>query len=180
MEQNLKNHDYHHAFLYGEKLFSLNPNIEKLYETLIFIAAKTKNWNQLISISDKAYSKKIIDKSLKTINMHKRKDEFVNNLSGGEMQILRIGRSLVQDVDLILLDEPTSSLDINNTILVKELILDLSKKGKDIIISTHDINFRPQKCSSAENLKNGQMYSKNGIMLLCSITVTCFRCYPKR
>ena len=73
-------------------------------------------------------SKKIIDKSLKTINMHKRKDEFVNNLSGGEMQILRIGRSLVQDVDLILLDEPTSNLDINNTILVKELILDLSKK----------------------------------------------------
>ena len=67
-------------------------------------------------------SKKIIDKSLKTINMHKRKDEFVNNLSGGEMQILRIGRSLVQDVDLILLDEPTSNLDINNTILVLSLI----------------------------------------------------------
>ena len=63
MEQNLKNHDYHHAFLYGEKLFSLNPNIEKLYETLIFIAAKTKNWNQLISLSDKAYSNKIINKS---------------------------------------------------------------------------------------------------------------------
>ncbi len=63
MEQNLKNHDYHHAFLYGEKLFSLNPNIEKLYETLIFIAAKTKNWNQLISLSDKAFSNKIINKS---------------------------------------------------------------------------------------------------------------------
>tara|TARA_B100000963_G_scaffold269140_1_gene237280 strand:- start:821 stop:2122 length:1302 start_codon:yes stop_codon:yes gene_type:complete len=63
MEQNLKNHDYHHAFLYGEKLFSLNPNIEKLYETLIFIAAKTKNWPQLISLSDKAFSNKIINKS---------------------------------------------------------------------------------------------------------------------
>ena len=63
MEQNLKNHDYHHAFLYGEKLFSLNPNIEKLYETLIFIAAKTKNWNQLISLSDKAFSNKIINKN---------------------------------------------------------------------------------------------------------------------
>ena len=97
-------------------------------------------YQNLIGTYDKE-SKKIIDKSLKTINMHKRKDEFVNNLSGGEMQILRIGRSLVQDVDLILLDEPTSNLDINNTILVKELILDLSKKGKYIIISTHDINF---------------------------------------
>ncbi len=64
MEQNLKNQDYHHAFLYGEKLFSLNPNIEKLYETLTYIAAKTKNWNQLIKISDAAYSKKIINREV--------------------------------------------------------------------------------------------------------------------
>ena len=62
MEQNLNNQDYHHAFLYGEKLFTLNPNIEKLYETLTYITAKTKNWNQLILISDRAYSKKIINR----------------------------------------------------------------------------------------------------------------------
>ncbi len=61
MELNLNNQDFHHAFLYGEKLFNLNPAIEKLYETLIYISAKTKNWNQLIAISDKAYSNKIID-----------------------------------------------------------------------------------------------------------------------
>ena len=69
MEQNLNNHDYHHAFLYGEKLFNLNPGIEKLYETLTYIAAKTKNWNQLILLSEKAYSKKIIDKDTLNENM---------------------------------------------------------------------------------------------------------------
>ena len=63
MEQNLRDQDYHHAFLYGEKLFSINPNIEKLYDTLIFIAAKTKNWNQIILLSDKAFSHKIISKN---------------------------------------------------------------------------------------------------------------------
>ena len=42
MEQNLKNQDFHHAFIYGEKLFSLNPQIEKLYETLVQIISKTK------------------------------------------------------------------------------------------------------------------------------------------
>ena len=62
MEQNLNNGDYHHAFLYGEKLFNINPNIEKLYETLIYICAKTKNWNQLILISDKAYTRRVISK----------------------------------------------------------------------------------------------------------------------
>ena len=61
MEQNLKNQDFHHAFIYGEKLFSLNPQIEKLYQTLVQIISKTRNWNQLVVISDKAYSKRIIN-----------------------------------------------------------------------------------------------------------------------
>ena len=64
MEQNLKNQDFHHAFLYGEKLFKLNPSIDKLYETLIYIAAKTNNWNQMIIISENAYSNKIINKQI--------------------------------------------------------------------------------------------------------------------
>ena len=62
MEESLKQQDYHHAFIYGEKLFLLNPKIEKLYQTLLNVIAKTKNWNQLINITDKAYSNKIIKK----------------------------------------------------------------------------------------------------------------------
>ncbi|MBT4645530.1 MAG: hypothetical protein HOC10_03405 [Pelagibacteraceae bacterium] len=62
MEQSLKQQDYHHAFIYGEKLFLLNPKIDKLYQTLLNVIAKTKNWNQLINITDKAYSNKIIKK----------------------------------------------------------------------------------------------------------------------
>ena len=63
MEQYLKAQDYHHAFIYGEKLFNNNPYIEKIYDTLVNIIAKTNNWQQLILLSDKAYSKKIIDKN---------------------------------------------------------------------------------------------------------------------
>ena len=37
MEHNLRSQDYHHAFIYGEKLFDINPRIDKLYETLINI-----------------------------------------------------------------------------------------------------------------------------------------------
>ncbi len=68
MEQSLKQQDYHHAFIYGEKLFMLNPKIEKLYDTLINIIAKTRNWNQLIIITDKAYANKIIKKELANEN----------------------------------------------------------------------------------------------------------------
>ena len=62
MEQYLRSQDYHHAFIYGEKLFNNNPHIEKIYETLVNIIAKTNNWTQLILISDKAFSKKIISR----------------------------------------------------------------------------------------------------------------------
>jgi HemY protein len=64
MEQFLRSQDYHHAFIYGEKLFNNNPYIEKIYDTLINIVVKTNNWQQLIIITEKAYSKKIIDKKL--------------------------------------------------------------------------------------------------------------------
>ena len=64
MEQYLRAQDYHHAFIYGERLFNNNPFIEKIYDTLISIIAKTNNWQQLLIISDRAYSKKIIDKKV--------------------------------------------------------------------------------------------------------------------
>ena len=79
MELNLNNQDYHHAFLYGEKLFFLNPNIDKLYETLIHIAAKTRNWGKLIWLSEKAYSKKII-----------KKETFLENTSIAYYEIAKI------------------------------------------------------------------------------------------
>ena len=62
MEHSLKEQDYHHAFIYGEKLFLINPKIEKLYDTLVNIIAKTRNWNQLIAMTEKAYSNRIINK----------------------------------------------------------------------------------------------------------------------
>ena len=79
MELNLRQEDYHHAFLYGEKLFNINSNIEKLYDTLIYISAKTKNWNQMIILSDKAFSRKII-----------RKDVLAENKSIAHYEIAHI------------------------------------------------------------------------------------------
>ena len=64
MEHYLRAQDYHHAFLYGEKLFNKNPYIEKIYDTLVGIVTKTDNWQQLIVITDRAYTKKIINKTI--------------------------------------------------------------------------------------------------------------------
>ena len=68
MEQYLRNQDYHHALIYGEKLFKISPYIEKIYDTLINIIGKTNNWHNLIKINEKAISLKIISKKTFSIN----------------------------------------------------------------------------------------------------------------
>ena len=79
MEQYLRAQDYHHAFVYGEKLFNKNPYIEKIYDALVNIIAKTSNWQQLLIITDRAYEKKIINKK-----------EFQENKSIGFFEIAKI------------------------------------------------------------------------------------------
>ena len=64
MEQNIRAQDYHHAFIYAEKLFNLNPNIDKLYHSLINIIAKTNNWQKLLPINDQALSVRVIGKDI--------------------------------------------------------------------------------------------------------------------
>jgi len=64
MEQYLRAQDFHHAFIYGEKLFKNNPYIENIYDALIQIISKTKNWQELLSITEIAFNKKIINKRI--------------------------------------------------------------------------------------------------------------------
>ena len=119
MENNLINEDYHHAFLYGEKLFNLNPKIEKLYDTLVYIAARTKNWTQLINISDKAYSKRIIQKDL-----------YNENKSIALYEIAKIK----SEVDL-----KEASKNIIKAINFKQNFTPYIKLHLDIILKTNDI-----------------------------------------
>lgn len=61
-------------------------------------------------------------------------------LSGGEMQRVRIARAIAQETPLVVMDEPTSHLDLEHQLQVLKLIADLRQSGKCVIASLHDLN----------------------------------------
>jgi len=80
------------------------------------------------------------EKILKDIRLIHRKDHFSNELSGGERQRVAIGRALANDPEVILADEPTGNLDTKTGLEIMKLFSDLNKKGKTIILVTHNLN----------------------------------------
>ena len=62
------------------------------------------------------------------------------NISGGERQLVLIARAMAQQAKILIMDEPSSSLDFGNRIRVMDTVKDLTKQGYCIIQSTHDPN----------------------------------------
>lgn len=95
------------------------------------------DWAGSLSIHDK----EIVEQSLATVGMADYADRTLDTMSDGECQRIMIARALAQDTPNILLDEPTSFLDIPNRYQLMTLLSDLAhNQGKTIILSTHELD----------------------------------------
>ena len=102
---------------------------------------------------------KIAMESLKATHALEFAERSIHDLSGGERQRVLIARALAQEPGVILLDEPTSFLDLKFKREVFKLIASLSKeKGLGVAIVSHDIDLVAQYCSKVVLLKNGSVY----------------------
>ena len=87
-------------------------------------------------------------------------DRTVNTLSGGEKQRVLIARALAQEPKILLLDEPTSYLDINYQIEIMELLVRLRRDyGLTIIMVLHDLNLASRYCDQLLVIKEGIIHT---------------------
>lgn len=104
------------------------------------------------------HDKEVVAQALQDTNSAHLKERSLTELSGGEAQLVLIARALATEAELILLDEPTASLDIGNSLAIMELLLELKKKGKTILTSVHDLNLARRFCDTMTILANGAIY----------------------
>ncbi|MEW6162222.1 MAG: ABC transporter ATP-binding protein [Nitrospirota bacterium] len=84
------------------------------------------------------------------------KDKSINQISGGERQLVSVARALSQQPELLLLDEPTAHLDITHQIRILDLIRRLNKEfGLTVIVVLHDLNLASEYCDRLILLNNG-------------------------
>ena len=99
---------------------------------------------------------------LKTLHLEHIAMKGFNKLSGGQQQSVYIARALAQEPDILLLDEPTSHLDIKHQVEVLELLKNLSNQGITIIISLHDVNLALRYANGIVMLKKGRIFASGG------------------
>jgi len=89
--------------------------------------------------------------------------KYVDEISGGEYQLVQIARVLVQQPRLILLDEPTSSLDLSNQHMIMHLVRNIVKKNHmAAIMIIHDLNLAIRHSDKFVLMKDGMIYSVGG------------------
>jgi len=114
-----------------------------VFQTFNLIPTLTALENIALPMIFQGYSKderiERAEKILKDVQLTHRKHHLPNELSGGERQRVAIGRALANDPEVILADEPTGNLDSKTGLEIMKLFVDLNKRGKTIILVTHNL-----------------------------------------
>ncbi|WP_299578498.1 ABC transporter ATP-binding protein [uncultured Sunxiuqinia sp.] len=91
----------------------------------------------------------------------KHKDKLMTELSGGEQQRAAIARALTQEPELLLLDEPTSHLDITHQVKILDLLYRLNKEMKlTVLMVIHDLNLASEYCDQLILFNEGRLFTQ--------------------
>lgn len=99
---------------------------------------------------------RLVMNALNKVGLSEKVHSKAGELSGGQKQRIAIARAIANDPEIILADEPTGALDSNTSSDITEMLFDLNKQGKTVIIVTHD-NELANKCENIIQIKDGKV-----------------------
>lgn len=121
-----------------DRISSINMNV---YELVSFGRYPYLGWDTMLSNDDK----QIIQRSIDFVQVNHLTLHKIYELSDGQLQMVMIARALAQDTPIILLDEPTAHLDLNNRLEIMNLLRKLARTmNKAILVATHELDLALQ------------------------------------
>lgn len=105
----------------------------------------------------------IVHQTMAQLQIEELRGRFLSELSGGERQKVMLARALAQQPKVLLLDEPTSSLDIQNQYQVLQIVRDICH-GQNLtaVVVIHDLNLALRFCDRFLLIRNGRVYACGG------------------
>jgi iron complex transport system ATP-binding protein len=165
----------HHSIYVNDRDIS-KLNREQLSQLIAYVPQNEKinyHFNIRDFISLGRYAKKtsyeednrVIDEVINLTSLENISNKYIEEISGGEYQRVIIARALCQETPILLLDEPTSSLDPSHQSDIMNLLKDLvSKKNMSIVCTLHSLNSALDYCDSSILMKNGEIiYRGNSV-----------------
>ncbi len=135
----------------------MRKNIGTLLETPNFYHYLNAVDNLKIAVHIKGKGENDIDRVLELVNLHQRKNSKFSTYSLGMKQRLAIASSLLGNPEVLVFDEPTNGLDPQGIVEIRELIKNLHKQGKTIIMASHVLDEVEKVCSHVAILKYGDL-----------------------
>lgn len=133
------------------KLIGYIPDSPGFYESMSAVK-NLEFFASIYRVRDETL-KENIEKYLKLLDLWSARDRSISTYSRGMKQKVSIARALIHDPEILIMDEPTASLDPEVSKTIRDLILDLKKDGKTILLNTHNLYEAQRICTRIGVLK---------------------------
>jgi len=110
---------------------------------------------------DKKTRKERIDQVLELFQLKERQNDLVKYYSKGMHRRLTIAAALIHQPEILVMDEPTSGLDAQTARLVREIIVNLNKEGRTVLLTTHQIDEADRLCQRVGIIDRGHLVALN-------------------
>jgi cell division transport system ATP-binding protein len=150
------------AKLRGNKLAMMRRRIGIVFQDYKLLPRRTVAENVAFVLWAQGFTRKEIHRrlwpALKMVGLQHKAQCFPDELSGGEQQRVSIARAVVNTPPLLLADEPTGNLDVDNSLQVIKILKKLNSIGITVIVTTHDEHLVRLSNHPVVQIKNGRLH----------------------